>query len=84
MSRQYGSPPATPPMGTPCTAEARSSGVLGEASADWCNVPGPPIPAGPGRRVVHPAQSVNPGPNPVDLQGVQSFNSAVRKKVKNP
>ena len=61
----------------------RSSGVLGGASADWCNVPGPPVPAGPGRGVVRPTQSVNPRPNSVDLQRVQSFKGAARKKVKN-
>ena len=62
----------------------RSSGVLGGASADCCNVPGPPAPAAPGCGVVHPTHSVNPRPNPVDLHRVQSFNSAARKKVKNP
>ena len=59
------------------------SRVLGGASADWCNVPGPPVSAGPGRRVVHPTQSVNPRPNSVDLQRVQSFKGAARKKVSN-
>ena len=61
----------------------RSSGVLGGASADWCNVPGPPVPAVLGRGVVHPTQSVNPRPNSVDLQRVQSFKDAARKKVSN-
>ena len=61
----------------------RLSGVLGGASADWCNVPGPPVPAGPGRGVVRPTQSVNPRPNSVDLQRVQSFKGAARKKVSN-
>ena len=61
----------------------RSLGVLGGASADCCNVPGPPVPATPSRGVVHPIQPVNPRPNPVDLQRVQSSNSAARKKVTN-
>ena len=61
----------------------RSSGVLGGASADWCNVPGPPVPAALGRGVVHPTQSVNPRLNSVDLQRVQSFKGAARKKVSN-
>ena len=65
----------------PCAP--RLSGVLGGASADWCNVPGPPVPAALGRGVVHPTQSVSPRPNPVDLQRVQSFKGAARKKVKN-
>ena len=61
----------------------RSSGVLGGSTAECCNVPGPPTPAGPGRGVVHPTQSVNPRPNSVDLQHVQSFKGAARKKVSN-
>ena len=64
----------------PCAP--RLSGVLGGASADWCNVPGPPVPAA-FSAVVHPTQSVNPRPNSVDLQRVQSFKGAARKKVKN-
>ena len=40
----------------PCAP--RLSGVLGGASADWCNVPESPVPAAHGRGVVHPTQSV--------------------------
>ena len=62
----------------------RLSGVLGGLSQECCNVSGPPIPAGLGCGMALPTQPVNPVPNPLVLQRVQSFNSAACKKVKNP
>ena len=61
----------------------RSSRVLGGLPQECCNVSGPLVPAGPGCRMVLPTHPVNPVPNPLLLQRVQSFNSAARKKVKN-
>ena len=56
------------PTHTP--VEWRSSGGMGGSTAECCNVPGPPTPAGPGRGMVHPTQPANPGPRHVDLQSV--------------